>query len=67
MHYARIITKLRGVLQDCYVLQKIKTRKIIHALKQKKWSEKMIFLMENIKRLGIMIAVVNFRADIERK
>ena len=47
--------------------KKIKTRKIIHALKQKKWSEKMIFLMENIKRLGIMVAVVNFRADIERK
>ena len=27
----------------------------------------MIFLMENIKRLGIMVAVVNFSADIERK
>ena len=29
--------------------------------------KKMIFLMENIKRSGIMVAVVNFRADIERK
>lgn len=29
--------------------------------------KKLIFLMENIKRLGIMVAVVNFRADIERK
>ena len=67
MHYARIITKLRGCCKIVIYYKKIKTRKIIHALKQKKWSEKMIFLMENIKRLGIMVAVVNFRADIERK
>lgn len=44
--------KVKGVLQDCYILQKIKTRKIIHALKQKKWSEKNDISYGKYKKIG---------------
>lgn len=44
--------KVKGVLQDCYILQKIKTRKIIHALKQKKWSEKIDISYGKYKKIG---------------